>query len=80
MIGKPKYQVGDKVTFKIFEDNKRSLKLNIKTYNGTIYIVDQYGTFENDSDVSYDIMVSDFGPKHEECLFKHITESLVYPQ
>ena len=67
MIGHPKYNYGDKVKFTL--DNI--------TYSGTIYIIDRFGTFEDNSDVSYDIMVEDWGPKHEECLFKHITESLV---
>ena len=60
MLGKPKYNYGDTVSFVI--DNK------VKT--GTIYIVDKYGTFEDDSDVSYDIMV-----ENENCLYKHIKET-----
>ena len=67
MIGHPKYNYGDKVKFTL--DNI--------TYSGTIYIIDRFGTFEDNSDVSYDIMVEDWGPKHKECLFKHITEKLV---
>lgn len=60
MIGKPKYNYNDTVSFVI--DNK------VKT--GTVYIVDEYGTFEDDSDVSYDIMVEE-----EQTLYKHIKES-----
>lgn len=67
MIGKPKFKIGDKVKFEI----------EYKNYIGNIYIVDEYGTFEDNSDVSYDIMVDDWGPKREQCLFKHITEKLV---
>jgi len=67
MIGKPKYNYNDEVKFTI--DNKE--------YKGKIYIIDPYGTFEDNSDVSYDIMVQDFGEKHEECLFKHISEKLI---
>ena len=61
MIGKPKYEVGDSVKFNINGEEKV----------GTIYIVDKYGTFKDDSDVSYDIMSEYDGAK---CLFKHISE------
>lgn len=67
MLGKPKYNIGDKVSFKL-ED---------KIYEGSVYIIDPYGTFDDDSDVSYDIMVNNWGPKKEECLFKHINERLI---
>ena len=60
MKGKPKFKYGDIVEFKI-EDKK---------YKGSIYIIDPYGTFEDDSDVSYDILV-------ENCLYKHINERLI---
>lgn len=76
MIGKPKFKRGDKVKF-VLED---------KEYVGEIWIIDKYGTFEDDSDVSYDIMVKDafkeddnfYRPnENNDCLFKHITEKLV---
>ena len=64
MRGYPKYKINDKVYF-IIEDKK---------YEGTIYIIDKFGTFDNPSDVSYDIM-SEYDGK--PCLFKHITEKKV---
>lgn len=67
MRGKPKFNYGDKVEFTLSDG----------TYQGEIYIIDKYGTFEDPSDVSYDIMVDNWGPKKEQCLFKHITEKLV---
>ena len=67
MKGKPKYNIGDKVQFTLEEG----------TFYGEVYIVDAYGIWDNPNDVSYDIMVNNWGPKKEECLFKHITESLV---
>lgn len=67
MKGKPKFKIGDNVQFIL--DNEG--------FHGKIYIVDAYGTFDNPSDVSYDIMVEDWGPKKEECLFKHIPEKIV---
>lgn len=76
MIGKPKFKRGEKVKF-VLED---------KEYIGEVWIIDKYGTFDDDSDVSYDIMVKDafkegddfYRPnKNNDCLFKHITEKLV---
>ena len=67
MRGNPKFKLNDCVKFKL--DNVE--------YQGKVYIVDPYGTFENPSDVSYDIMVDEWGPKKEKCLFKHVTEKLV---
>lgn len=67
MRGKPKYKIGDKVQFTL-EDG---------TFYGEVYIVDAYGTWDDPHDASYDIMVDNWGPKKEQCLFKHITESLV---
>lgn len=65
MKGKSKFKYEDKVRFK-FGD---------KIKEGTIYIIDEYGTWDDPSDVSYDIMsTTDDGRK---CLFKHITEKLV---
>ena len=62
MLGKPKFVFGDKVKFTINNEKK----------TGTIYIIDKYGTFEDDSDVSYDILNDD-----ETCLYKHINEKYV---
>lgn len=59
-IGKPKYKYQDKVAFKI----------NGKTVEGSIYIIDAYGTFENPNEVSYDIL-----SESENTLYKHIPES-----
>lgn len=59
MLGKPKYNIGDTVSFLI--DNK--------AVNGEVAIIDKYGTFEDDSDVSYDIY-----SKEENILYKHINE------
>ena len=64
MRGKPKFKYEEKVKFKIGEETKE----------GTIYIIDEYGTFSDPSDVSYDIMSTYDGRK---CLFKHVTEKLV---
>ena len=62
MLGKPKYKLNDKVKFKL-ED---------KLIEGYVYIIDEYGTFEYDEDVSYDIMC-----KENNCLYKHIPEKII---
>lgn len=62
MKGNPKYQYGNLVKF----------ELNGEIKEGTIYIIDKYGTFEDDSDVSYDILVG-----NENCLYKHINEKYI---
>lgn len=76
MIGKPKYNCKDIVKF----------KLQDKEYVGEVWIVDKYGTWDDSSDVSYDILVEDAfkeGDEHykpgkdNSCLFKHINESLI---
>ena len=62
MKGHPKYQYGNLVKF----------ELNGEIKEGTIYIIDKYGTFEDDSNVSYDILVG-----NENCLYKHINEKYI---
>lgn len=60
MKGNPKYKLGQIVKFNIDDISKE----------GTIYIVDPYGTFEDSSDVSYDILA-------DNCLYKHIREDFI---
>ena len=61
MRGKPKYKIGDRVRF----------ECNGELVDGKIYIVDEFGTWEDPSDVSYDIM------SDQECLYKHISEDYI---
>lgn len=71
MIGKPRYKNGDIVTFYIVD----TVGVNkVITKTGYIYIVDPYGTFEQNDEPSYDIMV-----EQDNCLYKHIRESFVKP-
>lgn len=65
MIGKPKYKYGDIVCFKTAKGDKI----------GKVAIIDKYGTFERNDDVSYDILV-----ESENCLYKHIPEQYVRSQ
>jgi hypothetical protein len=62
MLGKPQFTTDDVVRFRIAD----------RTLIGTIAVVDEYGTWEDASDVSYDIMVTP-----ENTLYKHIPECLV---
>lgn len=61
MRGKPKYKVGDRVRF----------ECNGELVDGNVYIVDSFGTWEDPSDVSYDIM------SDQDCLYKHIREDYI---
>lgn len=65
MIGKPKFKYGDIVEF----------KYNGEKIVGTIEIIDSYGTFFDNSDVSYDIMCDNY--KGDRMFFKHVKERLV---
>lgn len=73
MVGKPKYKIDDVVSFKLKDEDREYI------LTGKVYVVDRYGTFFDDSDVSYDIMV-DSGdyPMSYPCLFKHIREDGVW--
>ncbi len=62
MLGKPKYTYGDIIEVQ-FGDTK---------ITGAVAIIDRYGTFADDSDVSYDIL-----NKEENILYKHINEKYV---
>lgn len=62
MLGEPKYKLFEKVCFE-FND---SFKV------GTIYVVDKYGTFEDKTGVSYDILV-----EKENMAYKHINEKYI---
>lgn len=59
MLGNPKFKVGEVVKF----------IAGAQVKEGNIEIVDAWGTFYNNSDVSYDIMV-----EKDNMLYKHITE------
>lgn len=64
MKGYPIYNLGDTVSFILGET----------LIVGEIAIIDKYGTFEDNSDVSYDI----FSEK-DNCLYKHIREDKILP-
>lgn len=71
MLGNPKYMLGEEVAFNIMSSGGADC-----VYIGSIAIVDRYGTFEDNSDVSYDILVKDT-PDGNGILFKHVNEKSV---
>lgn len=72
-IGKPIYKRGDKTGFYITPHKKDEEIFCI----GTIEIIDAYGTFEQNEEPSYDILVENFDEKGP-CLVKHVRESSTY--
>lgn len=70
MLGKPKFNYGDVVRFELVLE-----KDSVITCIGTIEIIDKYGTFEQNKEVSYDIMVDNFNVGNEPVFVKHIIES-----
>lgn len=74
-MNKPKYKRGDVVEFiVIICDDKRAYDT---TQVGTIEIVDRFGTFEQNIEPSYDIMVDNWVGSGEKMFCKHVVESLV---
>lgn len=71
MLGKPKYSIGEEVVFHL--ENRRGVDTS---FIGKIYIIDAYGTFEDNTDVSYDILAKD-ADDGKDILFKHVSEKSV---
>ena len=65
MKGFPKFKIGDKVHFEFTIKDKKYSE------DGEIVVVDSYGTWDDDSDVSYDIRLEDGS------WWKHINEKFV---
>lgn len=73
--GRPLYRRGQRVGFnQVLSDAEEPT-----TMRGTVFIVDPRGTFEQNTEASYDIMVEDFPEAGQQCLFKHLVESTVFP-
>lgn len=66
-LGQPKYSLGDSVRFHLLDS-----KGNHKFKDGTILVVDAFGTIEQQEEPSYDIESIE---NSEKCLYKHIRES-----
>ena len=65
MKGFPKFKIGDKVHFEFTVDGEKYSE------DGEIVVVDKYGTWEDNSDVSYDVELLD------GTWWKHINEKFV---
>lgn len=68
------FDYGDLVTFKLKHDDKEF------EVEGTIEIIDRYGTFEQNDEPSYDIMIFNFCEEIApvgRCLIKHIRQSSI---
>lgn len=65
MKGFPKFKIGDKVHFEFTVEDKKYSE------DGEVVVVDKYGTFEDNSDVSYDIRLKDGS------WWKHISEKYI---
>ena len=65
MKGFPKFNIGDKVHFEFTINNEKYSE------DGEIVVVDKQGTWDDDSDVSYDIKLEDGS------WWKHINEKFV---
>ena len=70
-IGKPFLKQGDIAGFmlKPYKEDKE------KFFYGSVEIVDRYGTFEQNEEPSYDIMVENFNNTGKPMFVKHILES-----
>lgn len=73
MLGYPKYKKGDIVRFNTmsYDDVHHEREPQPVKSIGEIYIVDAYGTFEQNDEVSYDIMIPGV------VLVKHCVESTI---
>ena len=70
-MNKPKYKENDRVKFKLIYKDKEQI------LTGFIAIIDTYGTFEQNEEPSYDILVDSFIDTNGTCLVKHIRESSI---
>lgn len=71
MLGNPKFKVNDRVKFRIIVNGVK------EEMEGVVAIVHSYGTFFQNEEPSYDIVVEHFlgGLGGEKTLVKHIVES-----
>ena len=82
MIGHPNYNYDDIVSFKLsvpVADDENGTVYEKRQFTGTVEIIDAYGTFEQNKEVSYDILVENAFGDGITFLFKHIRESELTP-
>lgn len=74
IVGKPFFQREDKVGFYLTPYKETEQKFFV----GKVYIVDAWGTFEQNDEPSYDIMVENYNNSGQPCLVKHVRQSHCY--
>lgn len=73
-IGKPFFKENDIVGFYITPCDEENEIFCI----GKVFIIDAYGTCEQNDEPSYDIMVDNYNNTGRSCLVKHVRESSCY--
>lgn len=73
IAGQPAFNYGDKVGFYLTPYKETEQKFFV----GTVEIIDRWGTFEQNEEPSYDIMVEDYNDRGR-CLVKHVRQSSCY--
>lgn len=71
IAGKPMFKYENEVGFYLIPYKETEKKF----FMGKVYIIDAWGTFEQNEEPSYDIMVDDFNGSGSPCLVKHVRES-----
>ena len=71
--GKPACKEGELVGFYLIPYGEKDEQF----FKGTVEIIDKYGTFEQNEEPSYDILVENFNEKGPT-LVKHVRESEIY--
>lgn len=74
VLGRPYFKLEDEVGFYLIPYKETEKKF----FTGKVYIIDRYGTFDQDEEPSYDIMVEDYNGTGEPCLVKHVRQSECY--
>ena len=67
----PKYNYGDMVSFELDFQGKTHI------CTGSVFIIDEYGTIEQNEEPSYDVMVDNCLGSGDRILVKHIRESSI---
>lgn len=78
MLGHPNYNYDDIVSFKLsvpVGQNEKEASYEERIFTGSVEIIDAWGTFEQNEEPSYDILVENAFGDGTTFLFKHIRES-----
>ena len=74
IAGQPYFKYEDKVGFYLTPYKETEQKFFV----GKVYIIDKWGTFGQNDEPSYDIMVEDYNGTGQPCLVKHVRQSSCY--